>query len=402
LTAQSSDTSVLPTGNISISGSGSSRAITLTPTAVSGKSTVTVTASDGVTSASTEFTLFVLPIVSSRELLSENFSDYSSGNIVGQTYRGTGFVTGSWIGWNSSFSSSANDAAQFSSSGLSYPALQTTGGKISVKGDGSNLQGSPDLSGAGPFASAGLYDAASGTIGGGNVGGTLYVRFLMRAVSANHNGEYGGLHFSRGTDATGVLIGNAWNALAFSLDYTPTSAEVDLRNNGGAGDYRFVDNNVHLIVAKITYVPGGNDTITAWLDPNITQPEAGQNSATTYIGTVTGDLSFDRFFLRGGNNHQFEYDEIKFGTTWSSVLPVSNSVSIPPPAITSPPFVADNTFRFFFQGSPGLTYSVLATSNLSPVNWQSAGSGTFGFNSVQFNEAISLHQPQRFYRVSIP
>lgn len=400
LAAQSSDTSVLPVGNISISGSGASRTLTLTPSAVSGKSTVTVTANDGATSASTEFTLFVLPLASSRELLTENFSGYSAGNLVGQTYRGAGFTSGAWIGRNSSFSGSANDAAQFSTTGLSFPALQTTGGKITVKGDGSNLQGLPDLSGA--FASVGLYDAASGTVGGGSVGGTLYLRFLMRAVSTNHNGEYGGLQLSRGTDATGVLIGNAWNALAFSLDYTPTSTEVDLRNNGGTGDYRFVDNNVHLIVAKITYAPGGNDTITAWLDPNVTQPEAGQNSATTYIGAATGDLSFDRFFLRGGNNHPFEFDEIIFGTTWSSVLPVSNSVSVPPPTIKSSPFVADNAFGFFFQGSPGLSYSVLTTSNLSPANWQSADSGTFGFDSVLFKEAITMNQPQRFYRVSIP
>jgi Glycosyl hydrolases family 31/PA14 domain/Domain of unknown function (DUF5110) len=400
LTAQSSDTSVLPVGNILFSGSGANRSITLTPTAVGGKSTVTVTASEGSTSASTEFTLTVLSLSTSRELLQETFTGYSAGNIVGQTYHGTGFTIGSWIGRNNSFAGSANDAAQFSASGLSFPALQTAGGKITVKGDGSNLQGLPDLSVSGAFASAALCDAASGTIGGGNVGGTLYVRFLMRAVSANHNGEYGGLHLSRGTDDTGVLIGNAWNALAFSLDYTPTSTEVDLRNNSGTGAYLFVDNNVHLIVAKITYAPGGDDTLTVWLDPNVTLPEAGQNSAATYVGSVTGDLSFDRFFLRGGNNHQFEYDEIKFGTAWSSVLPVSNSVSIPPPAIPSSSFVAENTFGFFFQGSPGLSYSVLTTSNLSPANWQTVSSGTFGFDSVLFNEAITM--PQRFYRVSVP
>ncbi len=402
LTVQSSDISVLPVENVLISGSGTNRSLTLTPTAVGGKSTVTVTASDGSSTVSTDFTLFVLPIVSSRELLNEDFSGYSAGNIVGQVYRGTGFTTGSWAGRNISFSSDVSDAAQFSASGLSFPGLQTTGGKIVVKGDGSNLQGLPDFSVTGPFASAGLYDASSGTIGGGNVVGTLYVRFLMRAASTNHNGEYGGLHLSRGTDSTGVLLGNAWNALAFSLDYTPTSTEVDLRNNSGTGDYLFVDNNVHLIVAKITYAPGGNDTITAWLDPDAALSEAGQNSATTYIGSVTGDLSFDRFFLRGGNNNPFEYDEIKFGTSWNSVVPVANAVSTSPPAITSSPFVADNTFGFLFHGSPGLSYSVLTASNLSPANWQTIGVGTFGFDSVLFNEAMTMNQRQRFYRVSIP
>ncbi len=399
--ARSSNTNVLPLADIHISGAAPNYSITLTPRSV-GQSVVTVTADTLQKRASTEFALSALPSVSSRELLAESFNGYSVGNIAGQTYRGTGFTTGLWMGRPSSFNGTVTDAAQFYTASLSFSGLQTAGGRITVKGDGSNLQGPPDLSASGPFASAQLYDATSGTVGGGNVAGTLYVRFLMRAASANHNGEYGGLHLSRGDDSTGVLVGNAWNAMAFSLTYTPTSTEVDLRNNGGTGNYLFVDNNVHLVVAKITYTPGGDDTITAWLDPDATRPEAGQNSATTYMGAVNGDLSFDRILMRGGNNNQFEFDEIKMGTSWESVLPVSNTLAPTPPAIQSLPSVSDSTYGFSFQGSPGLSYSILTTTNLFPAYWQPLTQGTFGFDSVWFTETLSNTQTQRFYRIAIP
>jgi hypothetical protein len=402
ITAQSSDASVLPVANILISGSGANRSLTLTPTALGGKATVIVTVSDGTTTASADFTLTVVATPVSRGLLSESFSGYSVGNLVGQSYKGTGFASGAWIGRDMTFSGSANDAAQFSAAGLDFPAHAKSGGTITVKGDGSNLQGLPDLSNNGSFVSAGLYDSTSGTVGGGNVGGTLYVRFLLRAVATDHNGEYGGLHLSRGNDATGVLIGNSWAALAYSLFYPPANSSADLKNNGGTGNYRFVDNVTHLLIAKITYTPGGHDTITAWLDPDASKPEAGQNSATTYIGTMTGDFSFDRFLLRGGNNHPFEFDEIKFGTTWSSVLPVSNSVSVPPPAITSSPFLAGDSFGFYFQGPPGQFYSVLASTNLWPASWQAIVDGTFAFDPVLFSDAITASRPQQFYRISVP
>lgn len=404
ISAASSDTNVLPVASIQTSGTGANRTMTMTmtPAGVAGKSVVTLTATTPSQRASTEFTVFVLPAHSSRELLADSFSGYSVGTMVGQSYRGSGFSAGSWVGRPSSFVGTVLDAAQFYTAGLSFPGLQSGGGKIIVKGDGSNLQGMPDLSATGPFAKAGLYDSASGTIGGGNVSGTVYVRFLMRAAASNHNGEYGGLHLSRGTDSSGVLVGNAWNAMAFSITYTPASNEVDLRNNNGTGSYLFVDNNVHLVVARISYAPAGADTITAWLDPDPTLPEAGQNSATTYMGSVSGDLSFDRILLRGGNSHPFEFDEIKMGTSWNSVVPASNTVPASQPEIRSAQHASGNTYGFSFQGSPGLSYSILTTSNLFPANWELAFRGTFGFDTVRFSEALSLQQTQRFYRVAIP
>ncbi|MPN37663.1 hypothetical protein SDC9_185183 [bioreactor metagenome] len=120
------------------------------------------------------------------------------------------------------------------------------------------------------------------------------------------------------------------------------------------------------------------------------------------MGSVSGDLSFDRILLRGGNSHPFEFDEIKIGTSWESVLPVSNGVSTTRPAIQSSQHANGNGYGFSFQGSPGSSYSILTTSNLFPANWETIYRGTFGFDAVRFSEPIPADRPQRFYRVEIP
>jgi hypothetical protein len=175
---------------------------------------------------------------------------------------------------------------------------------------------------------------------------------------------------------------------------------VDLKNN--AGDYLLLNNEVHLLVARITYNAGGDDTLTAWLDPALDNVEATQNSPTTYVGSVSGDFSFDRFFLRGGNANPFEYGRIRMGTSWASVLPDSSSGLSMQPLLTEPAIVADDDFQFSFSGLPGQSYSVLASSNLSSPSWKIISTGSFGFDPVSFRSALSSDEAQRFFRVSIP
>ena len=82
-----------------------------------------------------------------------------------------------------------------------------------------------------------------------------------------------------------------------------------------------MNKNPHLLVMKISYVPGMANEIFVWLDPDAAAGEAHQNSPTTFVGRAKGDYSFDRFILRGGGNNPFDFGEIRFGTTWNSVLP---------------------------------------------------------------------------------
>jgi alpha-glucosidase (family GH31 glycosyl hydrolase) len=408
VTAQSSNPGLLPVQNIVISGTGANRSVTLTPVSGrSGRSTVTLTAGDGTNTASTQFTLTVFSVATTspgRTLLADAFTNYSAGNLPGQPFLGTGFAAGgSWQGLDNTFSAQVADAATVSLSGLASPLAGSTGGQATVKGDGSNLEGLPDLSANGAFANAGLLDNASGTIGGGSVSGTLYLSFLIRAHFDSGNGAYGGLQLSRGDDGTGVLIGNSLSAWAFSIYSPATDTSSDLDNNGGS--YLFVDTKVHLVVARIDYAPDNSDTLTAWLDPNPATGENSQNASTTYIGAAAGDFSFNRFFLRGGySGKQFDYGGIRFGTSWSAVMPAATQSALAAPVIENAGADANDVFAFSFTGSAGQSYSILSTTNLtlSLVNWTLLHTGTFGFDPVTFAYARPVAETGRFFRVCIP
>jgi hypothetical protein len=166
-----------------------------------------------------------------------------------------------------------------------------------------------------------------------------------------------------------------------------------------------VDTNVHLMVARINYDANAADTLTAWLDPNTSGNENSQNSSSTYTGSVSGDFSFDRFFLCGGySGKQFDYGDICMGTSWSAVVPSPAEPGIPAPAIERVGLSPGNQFNFSFCGSAGQSYSILASTNLTlpPDDWTAVHTGTFGFNTVSLNWKIPLDDPRHFFRISIP
>lgn len=260
-------------------------------------------------------------------LLHEPFSSQTAGNLPGQPAANGGFASGaSWTGLNSSFGSNVADASTLvAGSGLLWGDLVTAPNFVRVKGDGSNTRVMMDVTPGGSFGSASLLDPNTGTIGGGEVDGTLYLSFLFRATSTNRDSEYGGLQFARtNSDQTGALLGNGWTPWAYSV-FVPPSTNLDLKENGGTGVWQDMNNQTRLVVARINFIPNAPDQLTVWVDPDPAFPESAQNLDGIYTGTISGDFSFDRIFLRGGNaTRQFEYDEIRMGTTWADVTPLAN------------------------------------------------------------------------------
>jgi alpha-glucosidase (family GH31 glycosyl hydrolase) len=402
VTAQSSNTNLLTAQNITFSGTGTARMLSLAPTAGRcGSSTVTLIASDGQASASTQFDLTVLPYAGL--LMSEDFTNYTPGNLPGQAYRGKGFAaSGVWSGINLGFNASVPDAAVVASSGLSWGAVQS--GQITVKGNGSNLKGVPDLSSNGLLAAAGLVDVEGQTVGGGSVSGTLYLSCLLRAHFTSGRLAYGGLHLSRGDDRAGFLFGNSWAAWGYSLYYAPSDTSVDLNAYEGGSGYLVVDTNVHLLVARIVYSPGDDDQVTCWLDPNLAASEDNQNSPATYVGSYAGDASFNCLLLRGGNANQFDYGALRLGTTWGSVMPGEVKVPTQRPAIMGAAMGSGRIFRLTFGGLPAQSYTIRTTTNLAvPFSgWGVATGGTIGFDPVTYADAQVTDCPQRFYCVTSP
>lgn len=273
--------------------------------------------------------LLALTSVHAAPLLHVPFSNRTTGSLPGQSAGGQGFASGAvWDGLNSSFGSVVADASTVQSSGLSWGILATDAKHALVKGDDSNTRAMMDVSPTGIFATSGLRDADSNTIGGGAVQGSLYLSFVFRAMGTDRDNEYGGLQLARAnSDATGVLIGNGWTPWAYSIHLPENgNSSMDLKDYGGSGNYLQMDNQSHFFVARIDYAANAPDILTVWMDPDLGAPETAQNLSGVYMGTASGDFSFDRFFLRGGTTtRQFEFDEIRMGTTWEDVAPLASA-----------------------------------------------------------------------------
>ena len=254
-------------------------------------------------------------------LVSESFmtgeGGYTAGAVLpGQTALGDGLAGTAWVG------DDANDSS-VSADGLKHRKIFTDGGKVVHSGNGGGTSTSFDTAWEGPMSLAGLLNS-DGKIGGGNVGGPLYVSFLARFHTAGDSTtRFGGMATFRGTTPVQSMGGRRWSTGGRYSIYG-ASGDVDLLINGQAGTGVTVDTATHLFVAKMTFNPGTNDHLVVWLDPD---PADGDNQASTvryFAKDYVGDLSFDQFSLRGGNDSPLagvDLDEIRFGRTWASVTP---------------------------------------------------------------------------------
>jgi autotransporter-associated beta strand protein len=291
-----------------------------------GSYAVTLTAHDGNGNTNTCVATVTVVDPASTNLFSyEPFSCYSEGTILGQTYQGTGFGAGSW-------SSGGGSALITNTSSLRYASgsyvLASEGGRAYTPAAGFNTAiADMNTSASGAFSN--LVDG--GLIGGANASGTLYFSFLARNASSSLDGteDFAGLQLYDG--AAEVLgIGNNWGAWAYSL--FGISGDVDLTNN--AGGFLNMDANAHLFVARIDYAAGGDDTVTVWMDPDISASEGSQGNL--YRRTFTGNARFNRIALRSGSNNNdnsWDFDEIRFGSSWANVTASGIAITTQPASV---------------------------------------------------------------------
>lgn len=167
---------------------------------------------------------------------------------------------------------------------------------------------------SGPFTTGGgvdltIFTAAGegwmGTNYNANSSQTLYTRYSM--VFSNLNGEtgggggFGGLQFLLGNTEK-LIVGNAWTSLNWSLD--AAGSQQDL-----TGSIPVVLGEWHTLVVKTVYVPGDNDNVTVYFDPDFTQTEANQSGI---VYTLTADVSTDNIRLRCGNGTA--------SATWTNIV----------------------------------------------------------------------------------
>lgn len=172
--------------------------------------------------------------------------------------------------------------------GLAWPNLVTTGGSAITPAYGSTA-----------------FTRYSRALAAGSVSGsTLFVSFLVRPNIGY--GQGGGLAF--GTWENGVLVGAVPGAGAYGLS--------TLQGPGLGSEVPVVLSQTALMVARAVVNNDGTVTWSAFANPTVGQPmPAFPDAEMTVAGTALPAAVY--LYNDGG----FSTDEIRFGTTWESVLP---------------------------------------------------------------------------------
>ena len=150
---------------------------------------------------------------------------------------------------------------------------------------------------------------------GATATGTLYFKYTVTHPASNSDTEsyYAGMSFYDGGQEH-LGIGNGWDQHAYSTFGTvgaisavgtvSASGIIDLNSatpEPGATYQKVRSTDVTTFVIRVDFNSGANDTVTVWLNPNLSLSEGAQDSALTT--TFTTDANFDTIFLReGGNN----------------------------------------------------------------------------------------------------
>lgn len=175
----------------------------------------------------------------------------------------------------------------------------------------------------------------------------LYFKFRVDPLSDAANEPYYALFqlSENGTNRLGV--GNALEAWGYSAAYTSElgpankpavdGEEYNLKSahpeGSGLGQFQPYElpshNKEKTIVFKVQYVPGGDDLVTVWLEPNLTAGDTAENQPENIITQFKANCSFDQIRLRfdGGGNGWFfrdmaiatSFDDfivVRFWQTW--------------------------------------------------------------------------------------
>lgn len=181
-----------------------------------------------------------------------------------------------------------------------------------------------------------LYDSASGTIGGGSVSGDVYVR-VDTAITASQDPTYvsgfGWFGLRRGSALTveelnngssgnnALCVGKEWGRNGFS-GIVATPGIGDGWNHFNLNPTGIVTQSSHTFVMKISYAAGAADSVSIYENP-LVAAESGQPSSLITMLTGLGDLSFDSFMLRCGNQGtNWNFDNVKFGASFADVTAI--------------------------------------------------------------------------------
>jgi len=191
------------------------------------------------------------------------------------------------------------------------------------------------------FAAVGLWDSASGTVGGGSIGGDLWYAFSATPLdrqgdtnlptptasgAASPDNSFGGAETLKGgsvVDCLGQVFG--WYAQSYTTG-TPGS--------GGSGydmspRYDISPNRMATWLVHVTYGANGTDSISLSAD---LYDNGSTTKTATVAGATSGDFAFDAFqFASGMSNggaNRWTFSNVAFATTSAEALA---GIAVPEP-----------------------------------------------------------------------
>lgn len=231
---------------------------------------------------------------------------------------------------------------------------------------------------------------------------TLYFKFHVAPLSDVTTEEYfAGLELYVG-DTERVGVGNAPKAWAYSAFFNPTDSgastvvpsEVDLRSaepepaqsGGAAVHYEFPRRGTErTIIFKVQYVPGGDDLVTVWLNPDL-GPGANEVSQPEALTTrFNVDASFDEIRLRhAGGGAGWVFSDLVVATSFSDFVDTSSAKPGTAKTDAGPgrlPFSFES-----WQKTPGLPPGPIRALAQTPEGylWVASDDGLARFDGVRF------------------
>jgi signal transduction histidine kinase len=160
----------------------------------------------------------------------------------------------------------------------------------------------------------------------------LYFKFRVDPLSDPADEPYHALFQLVETNALRLGVGNAQEAWGYSAayasetgpsnradvvdfgEYNLNSAHPEAAGMGGVRPYELPSHDQpRTIVFKVQYIPGGDDLITVWLDPNLTYGATAENQPENITTKFKANARFDQIQLTHGGTGGAHHDG---GTGW--------------------------------------------------------------------------------------
>jgi ligand-binding sensor domain-containing protein/signal transduction histidine kinase len=171
----------------------------------------------------------------------------------------------------------------------------------------------------------------------------LYFKFHVDPLSDTSTEEYFAAFELYDGDAERLGVGNALKAWAYSAftadgpgDQNINSGYIDLHSSRpeASGHGTFYDyENPHrglesTIVFKVQYVPGGDDQITVWLNPDLGPGATETAQPESLVTRFKANASFDEIHLRhGGGGGGWTFSDMEIATSFNDFVTPASSES---------------------------------------------------------------------------